>query len=152
MQNLIFYIIFFNLIFNNVSCQYVPMGRSMHTAALVGTKIYFFGGTTSRVNIDKDLKTLNDFFYLDISKSFDKTKEALLFIDLSDKALEIPPHFGAATSVFGELKDTIFFFGGNMGKLNDQMRLTYSFNTTQVKWRSVTVSQGAIPLRKQIMG
>jgi N-acetylneuraminic acid mutarotase len=151
MQNLIVYIILFQIIFN-VNCQYVPMGRSLHTATLVGTKIYFFGGTTVRINIDKDMKVLNDFFYLDISKSFDKTKEALSFVDLSDMAIEIPPHYGATTSVFGELRDTIFFFGGNMGKLNDQLRLTYSFNTTQVKWRTVTISQGAVPLRKQIMG
>src|ERR1043165_10147550 len=101
MQNLIIYIIIFHLIFN-VNCQYVPMGRSMHTATLVGTKIYFFGGAIGRINIDKDLKTLNDFFYLDISRSFDKTKEALPFVDLTDKASEIPPHYGAATSVFGK--------------------------------------------------
>jgi hypothetical protein len=93
----------------------------------------------------------NDFFYLDISKSFDKEKEPLPFVDLTDKALEIPPHWGAATSVFGELKDSIFFFGGNMGKLNDQSRLTYSFNTTQIKWKIVTVSQGMVPIRKQIV-
>ena len=28
--------------------------------------------------------------------------------------------------------------------LNDQLRLTCSFNTTQLKWGAVTVSQGAM--------
>src|SRR5688572_10148335 len=117
MKILIFYIIFFRIIVNTSCQQYVPMARSLHTATLVGTKIYFFGGL-------KDLKSLNDFFYLDISKSFDKTKGALSFVDLTDKASEIPPHHSAATSVFGELRDTIFFFGGDMGSLNDPLRLT----------------------------
>src|SRR4051794_23116647 len=119
MKNLIAYIILLQLILN-VNCQYVPVGRSMHTSALVGTKLYFLGGTTSRINIDANLKVLNDFFYLDISKSFDKTKGTLPFVDLSATALEIPPHFGAASTVFGEPKDTIFLFGGDMRNLNDQ--------------------------------
>src|SRR3954468_17610257 len=131
MKTLILYIIFFHILVNivNINCQqYVPMARSMHTATLIETKIYFLGGSKS----NEFVELLNDFFYLDISKSFDKTKEALPFVDLSDKASELPPHFGAATSVLG--KDIIFFFGGEMGILNDQLRLTYSFNATQVKW------------------
>ena len=89
MQNLIIYIIFFHLIFN-VNCQYAPVGRSLHTSALIGTKIYTLGGITSRINKEPN-KPLNDFFYLDISKSFNK-KEALPLVELSDKAL---PHYGA---------------------------------------------------------
>src|SRR3954454_2005492 len=148
MKTLILYIIFFHFLVNivNINCQqYVPVARVMHTATLVETKIYFLGGSKS----DESGEPLNDFFYLDISKSFDKTKEALPFVDLSDKASEIPPHFGAATTVFR--KDSIFFFGGEMRNLNDQFRLTYSFNATQLKWRTVTVSQGTVPLRKRIM-
>src|SRR3954464_250334 len=148
MKTLILYIIFFHILVNivNINCQqYVPMARSMHTATLVETKIYFLGGSKS----DKSGEYLNDFFYLDISKSFDKTKEALPFVDLSDKASGIPPHYGAATSVFG--KDSIFIFGGDMGKFNDQLSvgLTYSFNTTQLQLRTATVSQGTIPPRKR---
>jgi hypothetical protein len=147
MKILIFCIIFFHTIVNINCQQYVPRARSMHTATLIGTKIYFFGGAEDL----KVTKFLNDFFYLDISKSFDKEKKELPFVDLTDKALEIPPHFGAATTVFGALKDSIFFFGGEMGKSNDPSRLTYSFNTTQVKWKIVTVSQGVVPIRKQLM-
>src|ERR1051325_6554056 len=111
MKILIFCISFFH-IFVNVNCQqYSPKARDLHTATLVGTKIYFFGGRTDNPNTTSI--PFNDFFYLDLSKSFDKTSEAFPFVDLSDKALEIPPHFGAATTVFGESKDSIFFFGGN---------------------------------------
>jgi N-acetylneuraminic acid mutarotase len=148
MRNLkLAFYIFFSQIIVNISCQqYVPVGRYFHTATLVGTKIYFLGGQTATESLT------NDFFYLDISKSFDKTKEALPFVDLTDKALEIPPHQRAVTTVFGELKDLIFLFGGNMERFNDQFRLAYSFSTVQLKWRTVTVSQGTLPLRKQIMG
>mgnify|MGYP006160807959 CR=1 FL=1 len=39
-----------------------------------------------------------------------------------------------------------------MRNLNNQFRLTYSFSTTQLKWRRVTISQGTAPLRKRLMG
>jgi hypothetical protein len=63
----------------------------MHTATLVGTKIYFLGGSTS----DGSGDLLNDFFYLDISKSFDKTEQELPFVDLiklQQKYLHIMEH------------------------------------------------------------
>jgi N-acetylneuraminic acid mutarotase len=145
MKILIFYIIFFHIIVNINCQQYVPKERSLHTATLVGTKIYFLGGAEN----PESTKFLNDFFYLDVSKSFDKEK-ALPFIDLTNKASEIPPHYGAATTVFGALKDSIFFFGGDIGKSNDQSRLTYLFNATQEKWEMVTVSQSIVS-RKMVM-
>src|SRR3954452_20636051 len=94
---LIFLIYFFRIIFNINCQQYVPTGRYLHTATLVGTKIYFLGGV-----ISIEPQFTNEFFYLDISKSFDKTKGALPFVNLSDKASEIPKHYAAATTVFGE--------------------------------------------------
>src|SRR5436305_14894083 len=113
------------------------MGRGLHTAALVGTKVYFLGGLINNLE-NKQRLFLDDFFYLDISKSFDKTKDGLPIINLSDKSLEIPSHYGAASTVFGNLKDSIFLFGGDMGTFNDISRLSYSFNATQLKWRSLS--------------
>src|SRR2546423_15627466 len=52
------------------------------------------------------------------------------------------------TAVFGELKDSIFFFGGDMRELNNQYTLMYSFNVTESKWKIVTVPQGYIPTRR----
>src|SRR4051812_5448629 len=155
MKSLTFLIIYilFSQIITKINCQkyvqHVPvggMGRYLHTATLVGTKIYFLGGK-------REYDYSNDyyFFYLDITKSFDKTKEALPFVNLTCEGLEIPPHYGAATSVFGELKDSIFFFGGDMGNSNDQLRLMYSFNTTTQSWKYVTISQGQTPKRKRYM-
>lgn len=144
-KTLFFYIIFFQLVAINVDCQrFVPMARKLHTAALVETKLHFLGGAT----IDK---ALNDFFYLDISKSFDKASGGLPFVDASNKAIEIPPHVGAVTSVFGELKDSIFFFGGSMEQLNTPSRLMHSFNSAESKWKSVTVSpQSIVPERRML--
>src|SRR2546421_3897237 len=113
---LVFYIHILQIIVN-ISCQqyYAPVGRDLHTATLIRTKIYFLGG---RLAVDK---YSNDFFYLDISKLFDKTEKVLPLTNLTGKAsaLDISPHHAAATSVFGKLKASIFFFGGDMGRLND---------------------------------
>src|ERR1051325_9471608 len=129
MKNFNFFGIFFHIAYFQ---QHALVGRCMHTATLIGTKIYIFGGSIG--GIGKDFNGSNDFFYLDISKPFDKATKALPFVDLSDKASGIPPHFGAATSAFGKPEDSIFFFGGDMRSLNDQSRLAYSFNTTQSEW------------------
>jgi hypothetical protein len=140
---IIFYIIFFEIIIINCK-QYVPMGRSYHTATLVGTKIYFLGGNLS------NNKLSNEFFYLEISKSFDKTKGSLPFVDLSDKFSGIPSHSKAVTSIGGKLRDSIFMFGGNIGIFDDPFKLLYSFNTTQQEWDAVTVvSNGIMPLRRR---
>jgi len=109
---LIFYL-FFSQIIVNINCQhYVPMGRVQHTATLVRTKIYFLGGYIG--NVGYEIST-NDFFYLDISKSFNKTEGALPLVNLTDKALVIPPHYGAATTVFGKLKRFNFLFWWRYG-------------------------------------
>src|ERR1043166_2949704 len=102
---LIITIIYFS---QSINCQhYVPAGRFLHTATLIGTKIYFLGGAISV----SPRQSTNDFFYLDISKSFNKSNP-LPLVDLKDKALELPPHYAATATTFGELKDSIFFFGG----------------------------------------
>jgi hypothetical protein len=142
---LIFSAFFFQII-DNINCQkYVPKGIYLHTATLVGTKIYFLGGSTS-VNFTESY--INEFFYLDISESFDKSKEPLPFVNITDKASEIPPHFAATTSVFGELKDSIFFFGGYMSDLSDPFTYMYSFNTTNLECQIVTVTGGFVPSRR----
>src|SRR5581483_554128 len=154
MKILIFFIYFFQIIVKRNCQQYVPIGRCFHTATLIGTKIYFLGGATS-INsvILQTTNYTNDFFYLDISNSFNKTN-ALPFVNLTNTSSEIPPHFAAATSVFGEPRDSIFFFGGDMGMYNDYpSKLTISFNTTtQLGWDTVTVSQGSyVPKRRVLM-
>ena len=142
---LIFLVYFFQIIVNINGQKYVPKGRYLHTATLVGTKIYFLGGGLDAGGIFYT----NDFFYLDISESFDKTKGALPFVNISDKSSEIPKHYAATTTVFGELKDSIFFFGGNMTNYNGLYTLMRSFNATESEWNMVTVSQGNTPKRRE---
>ncbi|RIA99403.1 hypothetical protein C1645_730859 [Glomus cerebriforme] len=137
MKLLIFYnlyIIFFQLIAIIKCQQYIPKGRTYHSAILVGTKIYFIGGLDS-LNL-----LTHDFFYLDISKSFNKTVEPLPLTDWSDKASEIPDHYGAATTA---LKELIFLIGGDIGAFETEYIYTYSFNTTELIWKAVPVSKFA---------
>ncbi|RIA87925.1 hypothetical protein C1645_877727 [Glomus cerebriforme] len=149
LKKLTFFIILFQTIVN-INCQYVPMGRSLHTATLIGTKIFFFGGATGTIN--GVLQPSGDFFYLDLSNSFDKTTGTLPFVDLSDKALEVPTHFGAAATAFGEPKDSIFLFGGDMGKFNDvQTKLIYLFNSSQLEWEFLVNVKGNKPEREMVL-
>lgn len=142
---IILYMIFFEITIVS-SQQYVPMGRRYHTATLVGTKIYFLGGNL------QNYEFTNEFFYLEISKSFDKTKGSLPFVDLSNKFSGIPALSGAVASIGGKLRDSIFLFGGSIGAFDDPFKLLYSFNTTQQEWNAVTtVSNGTTPLRRRSM-
>jgi N-acetylneuraminic acid mutarotase len=139
-------IIFFTIIFQiivNIKCQ-IPMGRAQHTATLIKTKIYFLGG------LGGNGKSLNDFFFLDLSKSFETGKAVLPFTDLSVKASAIPPHHAAAASLYSD--DSIFLFGGNVDpSFNNPSFVEFSFNSTQLEWNAVTVSQGDIPARESTM-
>ncbi|GBC06262.1 hypothetical protein RclHR1_06710012 [Rhizophagus clarus] len=120
------------------------MERSFHTATLINNKIFFIGGKSNNV-------LTNDFFYLDTSKKFDKSKSTLPLVNLNDKSLNLPKHYGATTSSFGELKDSIFFFGGDIGNSNDPSKLVFSFNTTQLEWKNITISQSMILNRRRYL-
>jgi N-acetylneuraminic acid mutarotase len=147
MKNLIiYYTIFFQIILK-IKCQQndIPMERSYHTAIVIDKKIYFFGG---KAVVNKAVVTTNDFFYLDTSKKINKAKGKLPFINLNNKSLDIPKHYGATTTSFGELKDSIFFFGGDMGNFNNPFELVFSFNTKLLEWKNITISQGMMPERR----
>ncbi|RIA87929.1 hypothetical protein C1645_827089 [Glomus cerebriforme] len=53
----------------------------------------------------------------------------LPFMDLNDKVLGISPHYGAATTVIGSLKDSIFFCR-KLKLYND------IFNAMQLEWNN----------------
>jgi hypothetical protein len=141
---LILYITFFQ-IFANVNCQQyvIPKGRIFHTAALIGTKIYYLGGQNN-----ESLLT-NDFFYLDISKSFNNTEGSLPFVNVT-LGDSVPEHYGATTVVFGKFKESIFFFGGDMGTLQNTESLVYILNTTQLPlaWKNMNVPNNEIERRR----
>jgi hypothetical protein len=91
------------------------------------------------------------FFYFDTLKKFDKKKGSLPFVNLNYKSLNIPKHYGATTTSFSELKDSIFFFGGDMGNSNNSSELAFSFNITQLEWKNIIISQGMIPDRRRYL-
>jgi hypothetical protein len=142
---IIFYLISFQT--NLINCQqYVPMKRAFHTASLVGKKIYFLGGFT-----ELTIYT-NDFFTLDVSKSFNQS-EGCPLEDLSYLSVNVvPEHNRATTSVGGLSKDTIFLFGGDMGSQSKYAsEILQSFSTSKQVWQSVTINSGEEPLRKTSM-
>src|SRR4051812_26193348 len=57
---------------------FTPRGRAAHYTALVGTKLYFFGGS-----VVNDFSS-NEVFYLDVSKSFNI--ESPPWVDLTETA------------------------------------------------------------------
>ncbi|GES73184.1 hypothetical protein GLOIN_2v1632718 [Rhizophagus clarus] len=119
------------------------LGRLFHTATLIETRIYYLGGQNNY-----SLLT-NDFFYLDISKSFNKTKDPLPFVNVTlDET--VPKHYGAATTVFGKPKDSIFLFSGDIGALQNTIELIYILNTTQspLLWKNIAVSEDEIERRR----
>ncbi|RGB26649.1 hypothetical protein C1646_674627 [Rhizophagus diaphanus] len=145
MLEIIFYLISFQI--NVINCQqYVPMKRAFHTATLVEKKIYFLGGFT-----ELSIYT-NDFFTLDVSKSFNQS-EGCPFEDLNHlSASVVPEHNRATTSVGGISKDTFFLFGGDMGSQSKYAsEVLQSFNTSKQVWQYVTINSGEEPLRRTSM-
>lgn len=142
-KNLILYITFFQIIVNINCQQYVPKERVFHTATLIGTRIYYLGGQNN-----ESLLT-NDFFYLDISKSFNKTKDSLPFVNVTLSG-SVPRHYGAATTVFGKSKNSIFFFSGDIGALQNTIQLIYTLDTTQspLIWKNMAVSENEVERRR----
>ncbi|POG68776.1 hypothetical protein GLOIN_2v1632718, partial [Rhizophagus irregularis DAOM 181602=DAOM 197198] len=142
-KNLILYITFFQIIVNINCQQYVPKGRVFHTSTLIGTRIYYLGGQNN-----ESLLT-NDFFYLDISKSFNKTKDSLPFVNVTLGG-SVPRHYGAATTVFGKSKNSIFFFSGDIGALQNTIQLIYTLDTTQspLTWKNMAVSENEVERRR----
>ncbi|CAB5326402.1 unnamed protein product [Rhizophagus irregularis] len=130
---IIFYLISFQI--NVINCQqYVPMKRAFHTATLVEKKIYFLGGFT-----ELSIYT-NDFFTLDVSKSFNQS-EGCPFEDLNHlSASVVPEHNRATTSVGGLSNDTFFLFGGDMGSQSKYAsEILQSFNTSKLGMPKVSV-------------
>src|SRR5205823_2833528 len=89
---------------------YTPPARSFHIASLVKNKVYFQGG------IDAKYKTLQDFFWLDLNKSFSRNSPP--FQD--EQFSQLPGLYDPSSFIGGNNSETIFIFGGlvvvNMSK------------------------------------
>ncbi|CAG8604582.1 566_t:CDS:2, partial [Scutellospora calospora] len=84
--------------------SYVPAARVDITAIILSNKIYIYGGY--------NLTTLNDIFYLDLSKSFDTSNPPFQF------NFTLPPKGGYSAVSY---EDEIIIFGGynSIGNVND---------------------------------
>ncbi|RIB27958.1 hypothetical protein C2G38_2137569 [Gigaspora rosea] len=65
-QKVLYYFFMINEVIFFVICRKIPNSRFEQASALVGTRLYFFGGLTSQV-------VTNEVWYLDLSNSFNTT-------------------------------------------------------------------------------
>jgi hypothetical protein len=122
-----------------VSCQMAPpKQRQWHTATLIDNKLYILGG----VYITNASTCINEFFYLDVSGSFNT--ETLSWQDLSSNT--IPPHSSAAAVVGGANNNTLFLYGGYT--TNATAALVYTFDPIGKTWNAPKIAGGG-GVRKQ---
>ncbi|CAG8493315.1 18456_t:CDS:10 [Acaulospora morrowiae] len=97
----------FFLFFIRDTSSFTVSGRAGHSAALYEKKIYFQGGKSYNVS------SSNDFFYLDISKSFDITNPSsvpwvnLLFPNQPSRSYASSCVAGKGVYVFGDSDNTL---------------------------------------------
>ncbi|KAF0538905.1 galactose oxidase [Gigaspora margarita] len=97
----ILFLVIFSSVYYFVICQDVPSPRSKHTSALVGTRLYFFGGDNSPTF------TSHEVWYLDLSSSFNISAPPWH----SDVVMPVGYSFG--TSCLSPIDNsTVFLIGG----------------------------------------
>ncbi|KAF0538926.1 galactose oxidase [Gigaspora margarita] len=132
----LYYILFFG-IFNSVYflviCQNVPSPRREQSSTLVGTRLYFFGGTISSTI------TVNEVWYLDLSSSFNISTPPWH----SDVAMPVGDIFG--TSCLSPIDNsTVFLIGGRMRIVNTRnfsyTSSVYRFDSKNSLWTTPTIN------------
>ncbi len=146
-KNFLIYIVLwllFQLI--EINCQMAPFKPSQrydHTATLIDDKLYILGGQQN----DDDTIAGKQFFYLDVSASFD-TQE-LLWHDLTSINI-VPSHWGAASVNGGANNSTLFLYGGNP-LTNDKVSI-YAFNTKTNSWNVPKTTGEKIVKKRMLTG
>ncbi|KAF0442575.1 galactose oxidase [Gigaspora margarita] len=132
----LYYILFF-VIFNSVYflviCQNVPSPRREQSSTLVGTRLYFFGGSISSTII------VNEVWYLDLSSSFNISTPPWH----SDAAMPVGDIFG--TSCLSSIDNsTVFLIGGRMRIVNTRnfsyTSSVYKFDSKTSLWTAPTIN------------
>ncbi|RIB20771.1 hypothetical protein C2G38_1161456 [Gigaspora rosea] len=120
LQYILFFVIFSSVYFF-VICQNIPSPRRQQTSTIIGTKLYFFGGTTSLIKP-------NEVWYLDLSSSFNNATPPWY----SDAAMPIGYTLG--TSCLSPIDNsTVFLIGGRIWIANTN---TYSYASSVYKFDS----------------
>ena len=116
-----------------VNCQqtvpFKPPKRNSHTATFINEKLYILGGRLfGGVKTNNDEFTGKQFFYLDVSVSFNTQK--LLWQDLTN-INAVPSHYEATSVNGGASNNTLFLYGGFGIKEPD---LVHAFDTKTNSW------------------
>ncbi|CAG8568713.1 15993_t:CDS:2, partial [Cetraspora pellucida] len=120
---------------------YIPIPRHLHSATLVGNKLYILGGDIGSTDPSAFLPS-NDFFYLDVSVAFNTTN--IPWTNLTGVVV-IPKHSRAAVSTRDKI---IFLFGGGFENSSYGIPLVYTFNTIKSMWNTAAI-QGIQPPRRE---
>src|SRR6266540_1442279 len=134
------------LLIQLINCQMVPfkpLRRYRHTTTFIDDKLYILGGQQN----DDDTIAGKQFFYLDVSASFD-TQE-LLWHDLTSINI-VPSHYSAASVNGGANNSTLFLYGGNP-LTNDKVSI-YAFNTKTNSWNVPKTTGEKIVKKRMLTG
>ncbi|CAG8543652.1 7021_t:CDS:2 [Gigaspora margarita] len=96
-------------------------------AILVNNKIYFYGGISERTKF-------SDFFYLDVSTSFNIT--SMFWVNITP-IIGLPVRTASTICIYGKYKDKIIYIGGT-NIVGDNF--TTVFDTTTQQWSPLKVS------------
>jgi N-acetylneuraminic acid mutarotase len=114
--------------------SFTPKERAVHSSALVGTKLYFFGGS-----IINDFSS-NEVFYLDVSQTFNFASPPLTDLTASAK-IPFGSEWGTVSLIDNNNNPIIYLFGGFM---RDPVTNQDTFNTNVLTF-DIATSKWEIP-------
>ncbi len=150
MKKLTFFSVTLSCLLQIANTQLVPSYRKLHNAVLVENKLYIFGGVMDSNSENKSPD--NNFFYLDMSISFDTSQ--LPWKTIPNNAENLPMGSfspvsvgGTAAGIGGINNDTIFFINSE----NDlKVPPVHSFNAQKNLWETPNIS-GTTPIGRNQM-
>ncbi|GBC05754.1 hypothetical protein RclHR1_06400004 [Rhizophagus clarus] len=127
------------LLFNTLIEGYEPSSRYGHGSIVFDNNLYFFGGYVKETD-GKEINT-NDFFYIDLSKSFDRLNPQ--YIDL--KTISNPPISFSQGSLTPNSQGTGFHvIGGVLNDIKDNKpfydNFIYEYDETTKSWSVPKIS------------
>ncbi|CAG8612698.1 10722_t:CDS:2, partial [Acaulospora colombiana] len=136
------YLLNFQVLCILAASAFTPEARYAHTSVLISDRLYFLGGTV-------DSKPSNEFFYLDLSSSFNT--QSLPWVDLTGTR-SIPVWSSWAAATIGNDRVSIYLIGGEMrdqaqNLLPNNNNIVFAYNTNAQLWYAPNIS-GPTPTRR----
>ena len=129
--------------------SFTPKGRAAHNTALVGSKLYFFGGS-----IVNDFSS-NEVFYLDVSQTFNVAAPSWTDLTASAK-IPFGSEWGTVSLIDNNNDPIVYLFGGvmrdpisNEDTFNSNV---HTFNVKTLKWDIPYINSKAPERRAFIRG